>query len=51
MFVSLTLAHVCLHLYVIVISQYEDDIVVIARDQDGAEVECNNNDIIRVYGI
>ena len=38
-------------MYVIVISQYEDDIVVITQDQGGVEVECNNNDIIRVNGI
>ena len=37
--------------YVLVISRYEDDIVVITRDRGGAEVECNNNDIIRVTGI
>ena len=35
-------------IYVLVISRYEDDIVVITRDRGGAEVECNNNDIIRV---
>ena len=34
-------------LYVLVISRYKDDIVVITRDRGGAEVECNNN-IIRV---
>ena len=36
--------------YVIVISRYEDDIVVITQDQGGAKVERNNNDI-RVNGI
>ena len=34
--------------YVLVISHYKDDIVVITRDQGGAEVEYNNNDIIQV---
>ena len=37
--------------YVIVISRCKDDIIVITRDRGRAEVECNNNDIIRVYGI
>ena len=37
--------------YVLVISRYKDDVVVITRDQGRAEVECNNNDIIQVYGI
>ena len=37
--------------YVIVISRYEGDIIVITRVRGGAEDECNNNDIIRVYGI
>ena len=32
------------------ITLYEDDIVVITRDRGGAEVECNNNNIIRVTG-
>ena len=36
---------------VIVISRYEDDIVVITQDHGGAKVERNNNDIIRVNGI
>ena len=39
-----------LYIYVIVISRYEDDIVV-TRDQAGVEIECNNNDIIRKNGI
>ena len=34
--------------YVLVISRYKDDIVVITQDRGGAEAECNNNDIIRV---
>ena len=37
-----------IYIYVLVISCYKDDIVVITRDRGGAEVECNNNDIIRV---
>ena len=37
--------------YVIVISWYEYNIIVITRDQGGAEVECNNNDIIQVNRI
>ena len=37
-------------MYVLVISRYEDDIVVITQDRGGAEVECNNNNIIRVTG-
>ena len=37
-----------IYIYVLVISRYKDDIVVITRDRGGAEVECNNNDIIRV---
>ena len=37
--------------YVIAISRYEDDIVVITQDQGGAKDERNNNDIIRVNGI
>ena len=41
-----------IHIYnVIVISRYEDDIVVITRDRGAAKVECNNNDIIRENGI
>ena len=38
------------HIYVLVISQYKNDIVI-TRDRGGAEVECNNNDIIRVNRI
>ena len=34
--------------YVLVISRYKDDIIVITRDLGRAEVECNNNDIIQV---
>ena len=33
-------------MYVLVISRYKDDIVVITRDQGGAKVECNNHDNI-----
>ena len=36
------------YIYVLVISRYKDDIAVITRDQGGAKVKCNNNDIIRV---
>ena len=32
--------------HVLVISRYEDDIVI-TRDRGGAEVECNNNPSIR----
>ena len=32
--------------YVLVISRYKDDIVVITLDRGRAEVECNNNNII-----
>ena len=34
----------------IVIVHYEGDIIVITQVQDGAEDECNNSDIIQVYG-
>ena len=37
-----------MYVYVLVISCCKDDIIVITRDRGGAEVECNNNDIIRV---
>ena len=33
------------HAYVLVISLYKDDIVVITEDRGRAEVECNNNGI------
>ena len=36
----------CIVLFVLVISCYKDDIVVITQDQGRAEVECNDNDII-----
>ena len=32
-------------IYVLVISYYKDNIVVITQDRDEAEVTCNNNDI------
>ena len=32
--------------YVLVISSYKDDIVVVTQDRGGAKVKCNNNDII-----
>ena len=34
--------------YVLVISHYKDDIIVITQEQGGAEVECNDNDVICV---
>ena len=39
--------YIYIRIYVIVISQYEDDIIVITQDRGRAEVECNNNDIIK----
>ena len=42
---------VCICLLVIVISRYENDIVVITRDLGSASVSCNNNDIIQVNGL
>ena len=43
-----------LHTYIcyiyIVISWYENDIIVTTRQQGGAEVEFSNNDIIRLNG-
>ena len=36
--------------YVIVMPQYEGDIIVITRFRGGAKDDCNNNDIIQVYG-
>ena len=35
-----------IYVYVIVISRYEDEIIVITQDRGRAEFECNNNDII-----
>ena len=35
-------------MYVLVISRYKDDIVVITWGLGRAEVECKNNDIIQV---
>ena len=32
------------YIYVLVISRYKDDSVIITRDQGGAEVKCNNNE-------
>ena len=37
--------------YVIVIPRYEGDIIVITRVRGGAEDECNNYDVTRVYGV
>ena len=37
---------ICNHMYALVVSHYKDDIVVNTQDRGGAEVECNNNDII-----
>ena len=37
---------ILIHMYVSVISRYKDDIIVITQGR--AEVECNNNDIIRM---
>ena len=36
--------------YLLVISYYKGDIVVIVQDRGGAKVECNNSDISRVTG-
>ena len=36
--------------YVLVISRYKDDILVITRDQGRAEVECSSNDIMNITG-
>ena len=36
--------------YVLVISRYKDDILVITRDRGRAEVKCNNNDIMNITG-
>ena len=41
---------VCMHLCVLVLSCYKDDIAVIIQDQGRAKVEFNNNEIIRVRG-
>ena len=38
-------------MYVIAIAHYEGDIIVITQVRGGAEDECNNNDIIQVYGL
>ena len=38
-------------IYVVVISQYKNNVVVITLYRGGAKFECNNNDISRVYGI
>ena len=38
-------------MYVIIIPRYKGDIIVITRVQGGAEDECNNIDIIRVYRV
>ena len=38
------------HPYVLVISHYKDDIIVITQEQGGAEVNCNDNDVICVMG-
>ena len=51
MYCTIVLLIVITGLYVIVISRYEGDIIVITRVRGGAEDECNNKDIIRVYGI
>ena len=34
--------------YYVVMSHYKDDITVTTQNRGGAEVQCNNNDIIRV---
>ena len=47
---SVLVEYIDICIYVIVISQYKGDIVI-TQDQGGAEVECNDNDIIRVDGI
>ena len=36
--------------YLLIISYFKDDIVVIAQYQGEAKVECNNSDIVRVTG-
>ena len=44
--------YVCMHvcmcvcMYVLVISRYKGDIVVITQDRGGAKFECNNIDVI-----
>ena len=39
-----------INVFVLVISHYKGDIVVITRNRGGAEVEYNNNNIVRIMG-
>ena len=36
--------------YKVISLLFKDDIIVITRNRGGAEVECNNKDVIRVTG-
>ena len=42
----IAVVNIAIYQYILVIFHCKDDIVVITRDQGGAEVKCNNNDII-----